>query len=121
MSKNANLSNKFQKLPRCNVLSFATYLVFGTLEYDIHIRHLPWISGDFKARMGHQIAFNLAKTGSNVFSQSLQFRVLFIRDFEPAVQNLFTSFKPILMLVWVTPISNLKYILKIVKGQLNSE
>ena len=81
----------------------------------ITIRHLPWIGGDFKARMGHQIAFNLAKTGSNVFSQCLQFRVLFIRDFEPAIQNLFTSFKPILMLVWVTPISNLKYFLKTVK------
>ena len=85
------------------------------LEYvvcTITIRHLPWIRGDFKARMGHQITFNLTKTGRNVFSQSLQFRVLFIRDFEPAIQDLFTSFKPIIMLVWVTPISNLKYFFK---------
>ena len=94
------------------------YFYSEQLEYvvcTITIRHLPWIRGDFKARMGHQITFNLTKTGRNVFSQSLQFRVLFIRDFEPAIQDLFTSFKPIIMLVWVTPISNLKYFLKIVK------
>jgi hypothetical protein len=65
--------------------------------------------------MGHQIAFNLAKTGSYVFSQSLQFRVLFIGDFEPAIQDLPTSFKPIIMLVWVTPISNLKFKKKLLK------
>lgn len=76
----------------------------GLYVYQFSIE--PWIRGDFEARMGHQIAFNLAKTGRNMFSQSLQFRVLFIRDFESAIQDLLTTVKPIIMLVWVTPISN---------------